>query len=164
LFLSLIPSYASEMLGTSNLAVTGGTAGLILITAAITQVVLVGWSIERARSVGLALLAVGLLGLVLSGTLASIAVLVAAALIAGAGQGLTFMSAVHEANQIAPEHSHGEVLSAFYVATYAGVGLPVIGTGLLTGFVGLSTAVEISAAIVGPSCLVLLALTRSRAT
>ena len=162
LFLALVPSYASELLGTSNLALTGAIAGLILLTAALIQVLLVGWSVPRARATGLGLLAVGLLGLVMSGLIGSIWVLVVAALVAGAGQGLAFMAAVHETNQIAPADRRGEVLSAFYVATYTGVGLPVIGVGLLTTIIGLPAAVNAFAAVVGPSCLILLLLTHTR--
>lgn len=163
LFLALVPSYAIEMLHTTNLAVTGAAAGLILLTAAAAQAICTHWSVLGARSTGLVLLAIGLAGLVLAGALASIGLLIAAAVVAGAGQGLTFMAAVREVNDISPATQRGEVLSAFYVATYSGVGIPVIGTGLLAAITGLPTAVAIFAAVIGPCCLILLTLTRTQA-
>jgi hypothetical protein len=60
-------------------------------------------------------------------------------------------------NDVAPPERHADVLSSFYVVTYIGSGLPVIGVGFLATAIGLLTAVQYSAAAVAPACLAALA-------
>ncbi|GAC1620810.1 MAG: hypothetical protein NVS4B11_13350 [Ktedonobacteraceae bacterium] len=40
-------------------------------------------------------------------------------------------------NRIAPAEQHANVLASFYVTTYLGVGIPIVGVGFLAGGIGL---------------------------
>jgi len=151
LFLTLVPSSLSTLTGSHNLALAGLAAGLILLSAAAVQAFAQQWPASRTQPVGLVLLVTGLAALVLTNLAASPALLLISAVIAGAGQGLAFMGALRQAN--AAGQGHAGVISAFYVATYLGVGVPVVGVGLLAAPLGLGTAVDIFAAVISSCCL-----------
>jgi MFS family permease len=91
--------------------------------------------------VGMALLAVGL------GEL-SLGLLVAAAIVAGLGQGLSFRAALAAVNQAAPEGQRAEVASSFFVVAYLAISIPVIGEGVLAQAAGLQTAGIVFAVLV----------------
>jgi MFS family permease len=148
LFLSVVPSYASELLDTDDLALLGSIAGLILVSSCVAQLAARHvTAFARAQATGLVLVAAGLVALVAAFPLHSLACLLAAALLAGAGHGIAFLGAQSEINVAAPPDRRGEVNAAFYTCTYLGVAAGVIGTGLLTLAVALSTAVTVFAAV-----------------
>jgi MFS family permease len=150
LFLSVVPSYAADLLDTGNLALLGSVSGLVLVSSCAAQ--LAGRRVTafaRAQATGLVLAAAGLAALVAAFPLHSLAWLLAAAALAGAGHGIAFLAAQSELNVAAPPGSRGEVNAAFYTGTYLGVAIGVIGTGLLTLAVPLSTAVTAFAATMG---------------
>lgn len=103
------------------------------------------------------MLTISLALLIAAGTVHSLGLLLGATVLAGAGQGLGFLGAMTEISQAAPPGRHADVLSSFYVVTYLGTGLPVIGVGFLAVAVGLLPAVRIFAAITGALCLAVLA-------
>jgi MFS family permease len=150
LFLSVVPSYASELLDTHNLALLGSVAGLILAASCVAQLAARHvTAFAQAQAAGLTLAAAGLVALVAAFPLHSLALLLAAAVLAGSGHGIAFLAAQSELNLAAPPASRGEVNAAFYTLTYLGVAAAVIGTGLLTLTIPLSTAVTIFAATIG---------------
>ena len=150
LFLSVVPSYASELLDTHNLALLGSVAGLILAASCVAQLAARRvTAFARAQAAGLALAAAGLAALVAAFPAHSLALLIAAALLAGSGHGIAFLAAQSELNVAAPPGSRGEVNAAFYTLTYLGVATCVIGTGLLTLTIPLSHAVTIFAVTIG---------------
>jgi MFS family permease len=147
LFLSVVPSYAAELLDTRNLALLGAVSGLILASSCAAQLAARRvTAFAQAQAAGLALAAAGLAALVAAFPLHSLACLLIAALLAGAGHGIAFLAAQSEINVAAPADRRGEVNAAFYTCTYLGVATGVIGTGLLTLAVSLSTAVTAFAA------------------
>lgn len=143
LFLSIVPSYARSFLATGNLALLAAVAALALLASAATQVV----SQRRrpapraAQAAGLALLAGGLVALVLAAPVGSLALLVAGAVAAGAGHGVAFLSAQEELNELAPPAHRGEVTAAFIACIYFLVASAVIGTGVLDLAFSLAVAV-----------------------
>lgn len=150
LFLSVVPSYAAELLDTHNLALLGSVAGLILASSCAAQLLARHvTAFAEAQAAGLTLAALGLAALVAAFPAHSLALLIAAALLGGAGHGIAFLAAQSELNLAAPPGSRGEVNAAFYTLTYLGVAASVIGTGLLTLAIPLSTAVTIFAATIG---------------
>ncbi len=150
LFLSVVPSYAAELLDTHNLALLGSVCGLILAASCVAQLAARRvTAFAQAQAAGLALAACGLGALVAAFPLHSLLLLVAAALLAGSGHGIAFLAAQSELNATAPPRSRGEVNAAFYTLTYLGVATAVIGTGLLTLAIPLSRAVTIFAATIG---------------
>jgi MFS family permease len=157
LFLTLAPSYVATLLGLRNLAVGGGVVFLMLGTSAIAQTMLRGLRFRITMRAGLILLPIGLLGFVLAVPLRSVALLVAATIITGAGQGLAFMGGMALMNKIAPAEQRAEVASAFYIVSYLGVSIPAIGIGFGAELVGLFAAVSIFAVFVGVVALTLAA-------
>jgi MFS family permease len=91
-------------------------AGLILLVAALALIV--------------AALAAAAMPLFLAGTVAG-----------GGATGAIFLGSVATANRLAPAGRRGQTLSAFFVACYAGLIIPVVGVGVLAGFTGTFTAV-----------------------
>jgi MFS family permease len=142
LFLSVVPSYAADLLDTSNLALLGAVSALMLATSCVAQLAARNVSSHaRLQAAGLLLLAAGLLALVLAFPTRSLPVLLLAGLLAGTGHGLAFLAAQAQLNLAAPPHRRGEVNAAFYTLIYLGVATAVISTGLLTLRFSLSTAV-----------------------
>jgi MFS family permease len=143
LFLSIVPSYARDLLGTRNLAVLAAVSAVSLVASSATQVVSQRWRPSRrlSQAVGLAILAAGLVALVLASPVHTLALVVAGSLLAGAGHGLAFLNAQEELNEIAPEERRGEVTAAFIACIYFLVASAVIATGLLDLRVSLSFSV-----------------------
>ncbi|WP_055499853.1 MFS transporter [Streptomyces albus] len=169
LFLALVPTYVATLSGSTNLLLGGATVALMLACSVCAQLAGYGRSAHALETAGLPLLAGGLVLLALAGGLASPVLLLAATVLAGAGQGLVFLGGLTAIGRAAPPHRHAEVLSGFYVLVYLGVGLPVIGVGLLSTAVGLLAAVQCFAAVVAALCAAVLLLLvrahrRARAT
>jgi MFS family permease len=153
LYLSVVPSYAATLLDTSNLALLGAIAGSLLAASVVAQVVASrrGWT--RTQPLGLALVAAGLVALVLAFPLHSLAALFASALLGGAGHGLAFLGAQSDINELAPIERRGEVTAAFISCIYVGVAVSAIGVGLLSTALSLRDAVAIFATVVGVTAL-----------
>jgi MFS family permease len=158
LFLTLVPSYTLKLTGDTNLALAGAAVALMFGASAATQRLAYGRPESILRLGGLALTLAGFVLLIVAGSAASLALLLAATLIAGVGQGLAFLAAITGVNRIAPPERRADVLSSFYVVTYLGAGLPVIGVGFLATAIGLLAAVQYCAAVVAGACLIALAI------
>lgn len=163
LFLALVPSYVTRLSGSANLAVAGGAVTLMLGCSIIAQIVARDRPALGLQITGMALLSTGLALLAVAGSISSLALLLLASVIAGAGHGMTFLGGLTEINRLAPSDRHAEVLSSFFVVVYLGVGVPVIGVGLLATVFDLLTAVQVFAVLVVPLCLIeLTILSRTR--
>src|SRR5690242_6872270 len=148
LFLSIVPSYAAKLLATSNLALLGAITALMLAASCAAQVAAHhGIGSSRAQQAGVALLALGLAGLVAASPLGSLPLLLVAAVLTGAGHGIGFLYAQDDLNRIAPPDHRGEVTAAFITAIYVAVAGSVISVGLLDTRVSLSVAVAIVAGV-----------------
>jgi predicted MFS family arabinose efflux permease len=144
LFLSIVPSYASTLLSTDNLALLGTIAAVGLATSCVAQAVSQRQQRlgdRHTQAVGLVLLAGGLFALVVASPARSLALLIAGAIAAGAGHGFTFLSAQDELNAIAPAERRGEVTAAFISCIYLVVATSVIAAGLLDLTLSLATSV-----------------------
>jgi MFS family permease len=154
LFLSIVPSYAATLLGTSNLALLGAITALMLAASCAAQVAAHhGITSGRAQQAGVALLALGLAGLVAASPLGSLPLLLVAAVLTGAGHGVGFLYAQDDLNRIAPSDRRGEVTAAFITSIYVAVAGSVITVGLLDTHVSLAVAVAIVAAVLAAVAL-----------
>jgi MFS family permease len=145
LFLSVVPSYAAELLETSNLALLGAISATMLAMACVAQAICLRGAMtpELAQLSGLVLLIAGLGALVLAFPLHTLAFVLAAAVLAGSGLGLGYFGSQAEINGLAPAERRGEVTAAFITCVYSTVSVTVISTGLLSDLTTLSTAVAI---------------------
>ena len=157
-FLSIVPSYVRSLTGNRNLLLAGVAAGLVLLVAAVTQPVATRVGARPLQLVGLLALAGGTALLLIAGATRSLVVVIAAAAVAGIGQGLAFMGAIRSANHTAPSKAHAAVISTFYIATYLGVGVPVVGVGLLATSTSTTIAVDVFAVIAGLGSLAVAAV------
>jgi predicted MFS family arabinose efflux permease len=155
LFLAVMPSYAGELvLDSDNLALLALVAALVLISSCATQLVVRrGAPPAKAQSIGLTLLAIGLLALVVAAPVGSPALLIIGTVLAGAGHGLASLAAQDNLTRIAPDQQRGEISAAFYVCIYLGVSIPVIGIGVLADLTTLFVAVATFAGITGTGAL-----------
>jgi MFS family permease len=143
LYLSIVPSYVGAKLGTHNLALLAAISATALLASFVTLIVSQRWrpSPQLSQAAGLALLALGLVALVVASPLSSLALIVAGSLAAGAGHALGFLNAQEELNDLAPQERRGEVTAAFIACIYFLVATSVIGTGLLDLRFSLSVSV-----------------------
>ncbi len=149
LFLAVVPSYASELLSTTNLAVLGCFPGALLASSCLTQLVGRSMGYDAGVTWGLGLLVAGMGSVVAAFPTRSLWLLIAGSLVAGAGHGLAFSSAVRGVNELVPPDHRGGLLSTLYVALYLGVGGPVVGVGFLSSELSLFGAVSVFAATIG---------------
>jgi predicted MFS family arabinose efflux permease len=106
-----------------------------------------------AQPAGLAMMAVGVILLVLAFPMHSLAPVLAAAILAGLGLGIVLFGAQKDVNQLAPPERRGEVTAAFISCLYGGVALTSVATGLLADGFGLSTSVAIIGGILAALAL-----------
>lgn len=157
LFLSLLPSFLATALSTTNQAATGGIVTGMLAVSAAAQLAGQRLPARAAQATGLAGLIAGLTGLIAAGATGSLAAILAATVLAGAGHGLAFLGAMTEITTLAPPGRRGEVTASAYVIIYAAVAAPVVGAGLLATYAGLVPAVSLFAVLLGAACLTNLA-------
>ena len=129
----------------------------MIACSVIAQIAAHGRPTSTAQTVGLCLLAAGLILLAIAGAASSLALLLVSTAIAGLGQGLVFLAGITEVSSTAPPERRADVLSSFYVIVYLGVGLPVIGVGFLATTIGLLRSVQYFALAVAALCLALTA-------
>jgi MFS family permease len=150
LFLSVVPSYTADLLDTSDLALLGAISALMLATACVMQSLCVrgGMTPERAQPLGLCLLIAGIGALLAALPLNSLSLVLAAALLAGSGLGLAYFGSQATINALALPERRGEITAAFITCVYLAVSFTVIGTGLMSDALSLSTAVAITGSVI----------------
>ena len=143
LYLSVVPSYVAGLLSTTNLALLGANSAVACFASAGAQVWTQrrGGDRRRGQSVGLGLLAVGLMLMIVSSLTESLATVLLGAVVTGVGHGLGFLHAQDELNTVAPTGRRAEVSAAFVCCIYVLVGGSVIGVGVLEEVGTLSRAV-----------------------
>jgi hypothetical protein len=155
LCLSIVPSYAADLLETRNLALLGTVSAVALAASCAAQLVAQrrSWEPRSAQSAGLTVLAAGLVALAAASDLHSLAVLLVGAVAVGAGHGVAFLNAQDELNRIAPAGRRGEVTAAFIGCIYALVASAVLASGLLDVRVSLTIAVSVVAIVLAATAL-----------
>jgi predicted MFS family arabinose efflux permease len=143
LYLSIVPSYSADLLDTNELALLAAISATSVLASCASQILAQRrpGSPRRDQAIGLALLASGLLALVVAAPLHSLALLLGGAVAAGTGHGIGFLNAQQELNEIAPVEHRGEVTAAFISCIYFVVACSVIGSGLLDLRFSLSVSV-----------------------
>ncbi|MFZ0180133.1 MAG: MFS transporter [Candidatus Dormiibacterota bacterium] len=137
LILSLGGSLLAVVFEQSNHAVVGALIGLFPFSAAAAAVAGRELSPSTMARIGSTALLVGTgLFLVALGT-SSIAVYLAAAILAGGGFGSAFLGALRKVSQLAEPHERAALLSAVYLVSYLAFSVPAMVAGLTTTHVGL---------------------------
>jgi MFS family permease len=140
LFTAIAPLLLRNLLDLSSPALAGLVVGALFATSTFAQIVTLKHLGDRAMRIGSALLAIGTLVLAAALGVGSLAVLIVAVVLAGAGQGTSFRSALALLTSSAPADRRGEVASSLFVVAYVAISLPIVGAGVLAQVAGLRTA------------------------
>lgn len=153
LFSSLVPGLLAGGLHQHSHAVQGGVVFLLLAVGTITQVALSRFSSRRVVLAGLTLF-LAALGLIVAALASSgMPLFLTGTVAGGVACGAIFLGSLVTANRLAPADRRGQVVSAFFVAAYVGLIIPVVGVGILSVFTGTFTAVLTFSILLAVLCL-----------
>jgi MFS family permease len=141
LFSSLVPGFIGGVLHQGSHAIQGAVVCGMFAVGAATQVALFRVSSRRVVLAGLAMFLVALALILTALAEAGMALFLAGTAAGGVAVGAIFLGSLATANRLAPPERRGHVVSTFFVACYAGLIIPVIGVGVLSGFIGTFPAV-----------------------
>lgn len=147
-FLTIIPTTLQTQFTEHNHAITGAIICSLFAAALVGQVAVPTLGNERALAAGCLVMIAGTGLLAASLAESSLALLTAGAMIAGAGQGLSFRGGLALVRTLSPQHQAGRVASAFFIVLYAAVSTAVIAIGIAAQNFGLRPTGIITAAIV----------------
>jgi MFS family permease len=151
-FTSLAPQFVSGQLGIHSFMVSGALAFGVFAASAVAQMFSARLGARVQEVLGTALLAAGLVLVVVAIVATVLSMLVVGGILAGAGVGVTFKFAIGSVLRIAPEESKGETLAGLFLGGYFGMSVPVMLLGLVLQILPLGA----SAALFGAAVLVLL--------
>ncbi len=153
LFTAVAPAFLGQVLRLPDHALTGAVVFAVFAASLAGQVGLERTTPRVALPAGcLALVAaMGLLAAALE--LRALALLVAAGILAGLGQGLSFRAGLASVTATAAAEERGAVSSSYFVVAYVAISIPVVGVGLLAELTSLETAGLVFAAAVAALAL-----------
>lgn len=149
LFTSVAPSFLATVVGIDNHALAGVIAGSIFAASAVAQIAATRMQPARAVAIGCAILAAGMAILVVALVFSSLAGLIAAAVVSGVGQGISFSRGLAAVAERTPAQRRAEVSSTYFVVAYIAISVPVISEGFAAHAVGLRPSGIVFAAVVG---------------
>ena len=155
LFFSLGPQLSAVVFNTDNHIVTGLSVVLLAGTAAVAQVVFGRSAPWLGTAAGSVALAAGLLLIVLASAETSGPLLVAGAIVGGAGFGVAFLGSLRALSVAIPNEHRAQVMSAFYVVAYSSLSLPAVLAGIVVTPLGLESTFEIFGIVVAALALLL---------
>ena len=142
--LSLIPVFEVRTLGVTNYALVGASGFLVLVSGAVSQLIVPRMAPARAIAIGLVGAALSSFGVVAGAPAGSAALVLASVALTGGFCGLVLKGGVDLVTQIAPPLDRGKVISAYYVACWlGGFSVPLIAVGVLADLLGLTPALAI---------------------
>jgi MFS family permease len=159
LFSSLVPGFIGGVLHQGSHAVQGAVVFGMFAMGTVTQVALARFSSRRVVLAGLGLFLIALALIVAALAEAAMAWFLAGTVAGGVAVGAIFLGSLATANRLAPPEHRGHVVSTFFVACYAGLIIPVVGVGVLSGFTGTFPAVLAFSVLLAALCLFSLART-----
>jgi MFS family permease len=140
LFTAVAPSFLSQVVGIEDHLVAGLVVCLIFASSALAQLGANGIKPERAIAIGCALLVVGTAILAAALHFSSLAGLLAAAVVSGIGQGISFSRGLAAVAAKTPPERRAEVSSTYFVVAYVALSVPVVSEGIAAQYLGLRTA------------------------
>jgi MFS family permease len=161
--IALVPQFALQVLGLGNLAVAGGSLFLLMLAGGLAQVAARRADLLRVTRWGLVLTAAGafaIIGAAHAPDAFAPLVLLFGVVVEGVGNGWTFKGSLALAGEIAPPGGRARVISGYYVAAYTGFSLPVLCVGILSEYLGLTTALLSLAAVLTIGAAAILAASR----
>jgi len=163
-FAAVAPSFVDDVVGVENHAVAGAIAGSIFAASAVAQILGSRMDPNRAVAIGCGALVAGMAVLAAALYFSSLVGLIGAAVVSGAGQGVSFSRGLAAISERTPADRRAEVSSTYFVIGYVAISLPVIGVGLAAEAWGLRTAGVSFAVAVGVLAMACLAAILVRET
>jgi MFS family permease len=140
LFNAVSPSFLAGIIGIGNHAVAGAIVCSLSAASACAQLAAGRVDANRAVAAGCGVLVIGMLIIAASLQFSSLTLLILGALVAGAGQGVSFSRGLAAVAELTPPDRRAEVSSTYFVVAYVAISLPVVGEGLAAEAWGLRTA------------------------
>jgi len=134
-FTSLAPSFLSGTLHHTSHALAGTISFMVFGAAAVAQILTARWRPALLYTAGLVALAIGLVVVVAAILSATLWLLVAGGIVAGAGAGISFKGAVASVIELAPASARGETLAGLFLIAYLGISVPVVLLGVTLEYV-----------------------------
>jgi MFS family permease len=135
LFTSLAPTFLAVTLGYRSHALAGATAFAVFAAGAVAQSLLARLGTRRMTATGLVLLVAGLALLTVATWLPDLAAFLAGGVLCGSGAGLLTKGGIDIVLEVAPEEVRAEGLATFFLASYLGLSVPIVGLGVATQYV-----------------------------
>ncbi len=147
-FSGLAPSFLSVDLGIRETAVSGATVLLMFGSAGLAQ-----WIVRTRGNARIARAGAGFAPLGLISISAAVWTGLAwpfflGTVLCGWGFGLLLLGGLGALNEVAPPDRRGEILSGFYVASYLGLSVPVVGIGLTADVLGLPVGIVLFSTLI----------------
>jgi len=162
-FLSLGPSLAKAITGSSAPLVGGALIGTLLLAAAASILAVRDLPARSALALGAAGLAVGVSVTLAGMQLQATTIFFAGTLVAGLGAGASFNASIRSVAPLAAPHERAGLMSSYFVLSYLGFSVPAVLAGFSVGLAGLITTAEGYAAIlIVLFCGALVAIRRER--
>ena len=157
LFSALAPTFLGSIMHEHSHAVAGAVVFVLFAAGTATQLVTYRLPSRKVVLAGLGLFMAGLALIVAALSAAEVALFLAGTVVAGVAAGAVFQGSLATANQLAPAERRGQAISAYFVASYCGLIIPVIGVGVTAQFTGDFTAVLALSILLAVLCVFALA-------
>lgn len=156
LFTSLAPTFLAATFHVTDRLVAGAVTFAVFAAAVIAQLTFARAGLRTQIVIGTAAMAAGLAVLAVGAVLGWLPLFVVGGIVAGAGVGIVFRSALQRIGSLAPPERRGEILAAAFLIAYTGLTIPVIliGAALLVWppiavLLGFAAAVAVLALVAG---------------
>src|SRR5580692_11200066 len=153
LFAALAPTFLGNVLHEDSHAVQGGVVFLLLAVGTLTQLTLARFNSRRVVLAGLGLFLAALALIVAALAQAGMTLFLAGTVVGGVAVGAVFLGSLATANRLAPPERRSQAISAFFVACYTGLIIPVVGVGVTSEFISDFAAVLALSILLAALCL-----------
>jgi MFS family permease len=153
LFSALAPTFLGSIMHVTSHATAGAVVFGMFAAGTVTQLAVSRFPGRRVVLGGLGLFLIGLALIVAALEVADVALFLTGTLLAGVAVGAVFLGSLATANRLAPAQRRAQAISAYFVACYCGLIIPVVGVGVLAEFTGDFTAVLALAIVLAVLCL-----------
>ncbi|HLU55516.1 MAG TPA: MFS transporter [Pseudonocardia sp.] len=140
LFTSLAPAFLAGVLHQDSHALAGVASFAVFAAAAIAQIVVSRAPLRHQLRFGLGALVAGIVLVAVAVQLPSLALFLVGGVVAGAGAGAGFKTAMGIVLSVCTPEARSEALAGLFLAGYVGLTVPVLGLGLAVQLVSVQTA------------------------
>jgi MFS family permease len=148
-YTALLPSLLQNGLQNRNHAVAGAVVAELFFAGTIVIALTRRLPSDLGLLIGLCALVPSLGLIVVAGNARSMLILLLGTALSGVATGLGYRCSLQQVNESAPDNQRSEIVSAYLIACYAGISLPVIGVAIMGNATGMATADIIFAVFIG---------------